>query len=88
MYSNKEIDDIVKKTLEDNKMNKIGDNIYLSNKQIRILDKYKINYKKYTDIKSLIFEIEQIISESYDVNDLEELSIELSEFNYYYNTNK
>lgn len=88
MVTKEEIDKIVFDTIDDNRMNKINDNLYLSNKQINILNKYKINYKKFSDIKSLIFEIETILNESYDVDDLEHLSIELSEFNYYYNTNK
>lgn len=88
MVTKEEIDKIVFDTIDDNRMNKINDNLYLSNKQINILNKYKINYKKFSDIKSLIFEIETILNESYDVDDLENLSIELSEFNYYYNTNK
>lgn len=88
MYKTDEIDKIVFDTFNDNKMNKINDNLYLSNKQIRILNKYNINYKEFTHVRNLIFEIENIINESCDVDDLEQLSIELSEFNYYHNTNK
>ncbi len=85
-----EVENIVNKTIEDNKLNKIN-NIYLSNKQIYILEKYKIDYKNVRDIKQLIFFIEEYINENYfeeELEDLENLSLELSEFNYYYNTNK
>ena len=85
-----EVENIVNKTIEDNKLNKIN-NIYLSNKQIYILEKYKIDYKNVRDIKQLIFFIEEYINENYfeeEFEDLENLSLELSEFNYYYNTNK
>ena len=85
-----EIENIINKTITDNKLNKIN-NIYLSNKQIYILEKYKIDYKNIRDIKQLIFFIEEYINEKYfeeDLEDLENLSLELSEFNYYYNTNK
>ena len=81
------IDEIVMKTFEDMKLNRINDNLYLSNKQIEVLKKYEIDYNK--DIDSLIYEIEDILNDSYEeLFDLEELSRELSEFNYYHNTKK
>lgn len=86
----KDIDSFVKKTIKDNKLNKIN-NIYLSNKQMSILKKYKINYENVLSINELVFKIEEYINENYsfqDLGDLENLSLELSEFNYYYNTNK
>lgn len=88
MYSDDEINKIVTMTIEDNKLNKISDNLYLSNRQIDILNRYEIDYKKFCDIKSLMFEVETVLDEVYDADDLQSLSIELSEFNYYHNTNK
>lgn len=88
MYSNDEINKIIEKSINDNKLNKISDNLYLSNRQIQILNRYEIDYKKFNDIKSLIYELELAIEEFYDADDLQELSIELSEFNYYHNTRK
>lgn len=88
MYSDKEINEIAKKTIYDNKLNKISDNLYLSNRQIEILKRYEIDYKKFNDIKSLMYEVETALEEVYDADDLQALSIELSEFNYYLNTNK
>lgn len=88
MYNVEEIDNILSNITKENKINKITDNMYLSNRQIEILNKYKIDYKKFKHIRDLIFEIETIINENYDLIDLENLSIELSEFNYYYNTRK
>ena len=85
-----EIDSFVSKTINDNKMNKIN-NIYLSNRQVQILERYKINYKNVIDIKELIFKIEEYINDNYLIDELanlENLSQELAEFNYYYNTNK
>ena len=69
-------------------LNKISDNLYLSNRQIEILKRYEIDYKKFNDIKSLMYEVETALEEVYDADDLQALSIELSEFNYYHNTNK
>ena len=83
-----EINEIAKKSIYDNKINKISDNLYLSNRQIEILKRYEIDYKKFNDIKSLMYEVETALEEVYDADDLQALSIELSEFNYYHNTNK
>ncbi len=88
MYSDEEINEIATKAIYDNKLNKISDNLYLSNRQIEILKRYEIDYKKFNDIKSLIYEVETALEEVYDADDLQALSIELSEFNYYHNTNK
>ena len=88
MYSDEEINKIAKKSIYDNKLNKISDNLYLSNRQIEILKRYEIDYKKFNDIKSLMYEVETAHEEVYDADDLQALSIELSEFNYYHNTNK
>ena len=89
-YNKDEIDKIVEETFKENKLNKVG-NIYLSSKQINILERYKIDYKNVVDMSELIFKVEEYIEEndSYEeIDDLENLSLELSEFNYYYNTNK
>lgn len=88
MYSDEEINEIAKKSIYDNKLNKISDNLYLSNRQIEILKRYEIDYKKFNDIKPLMYEVETALEEVYDADDLQALSIELSEFNYYHNTNK
>lgn len=88
MYNVEEIDKIVNKTFEDNKLNKISDNLYLSNAQIEVLERYGIDYRKFCDIKSLIFEVESVIEDSLDCDDLQMVSSELAEFNYYHNTNK
>ena len=90
MESNNEIDKFVYDTFKNNELHKIN-NLYLSNRQIDVLDKYNIDYKKMIDVKTLIFEIEEYINDNYmyeDLSDLENLSQELAEFNYYYNTNK
>ena len=71
-----------------NKMPRLRKNkIYLSDYQISVLNGFGINYDKYKDIKSIIFEVENILNEV-DDPELEKVSQELSEFNYYNNTNK
>lgn len=85
-----DIDNYVSQIHKDNELKKVN-NIYLSNKQINILERYRIEYKNVVDISELIFKIEDYIENNYDyeeMDDLENLSLELAEFNYYYNTNK
>ena len=80
-------EDLIKQTHEDLKLNKINDKLYLTNKQIEVLEKYDINY--HTNIESLIFELEEILNDSNgELVDLEEVSNSISEFNYYHNVNK
>lgn len=81
------IDEIIKQTHDDLKLNKINDKLYLTNKQIEVLEKYDINYN--TDIETLMFELDEILNDSEgELSDLEEVSNAISEFNYYHNTNK
>lgn len=90
MINKLEIEEYVDTIIKDNKLKKVN-NIYLSKRQIDILDKYKIEYKNITNIKELIFNVENYINENFqyeELSDLESLSQELSEFNYYYNTRK
>ena len=67
---------------------KIGNDIYLSKFQMTILDNYRIDYKSCRYIKELLFLIEEAINNEDDADDLEAVSKELSEFDYYHNTNK
>ena len=72
----------------DKKMHKKRDNgLILSDEQIEVLNKYNINYLNYNNISSLIYELEEILNEEYN-EELDKISSELSEFNYYNNTNK
>ena len=78
----KELDELFKS----NELEKINDKLYLTKNQIDILNRNDIEYKS-KSIDQLIFELEDILN--YEENDeLDKLSSELSEFNYYHNTNK
>lgn len=91
IINNKEIniDDIIDEIDINNNVPKLRNNgLILRDSQIEILKKYNINYENYSSLSSLIFEIEEILTYETDLDDLEELSIELSEQNYYNNTNK
>lgn len=78
----KELENIFKQ----NELEKINDKLYLTRNQIDILKRNDIEYSN-KSIDELIFELEDILN--YEDNDeLDKLSMDLSEFNYYHNTNK
>ncbi len=64
-------------------------NIYISEEQKEILDRYDIDVSKYLNISELIYDIEECLNNSIDeLEDLEWVSQTISEYNYYNNTNK
>ena len=83
------IEDIITEVdLDKNIPKKRNNNLVLRDSQIEILKKYNINYEAHTSLKSLIFEIEEILNYETDLEDLEQLSEELEEMSYYNYTNK
>lgn len=86
---NLDINKLTSDIYDDKSMIKMrGNGIYLSDNQIEVLKRYDIDYKKYSSLNSLIFEIEEILNYEINARDLEEISLRLSELNYYNNTNK
>ena len=61
--------------------------LILTDYEISVLDKYNIDYKNCIDLKSLIYYIEEILNEE-SFDDLEEVSLSISERDYYENTRK
>lgn len=86
------LDDLgINLNLENTQLKTRKNGLLLSDKQIEILNNHNINYEQYTTLSSLIFKIEEYINEVQgymDITDIDELSKELSEQNYYNNTNK
>ena len=66
----------------------IKKDIFLSDNQIVILNMYGINPYECSSIEDILFKIEEILEEENDADDLEMVASEISEFNYYANTNK
>ena len=74
--------------MENNFIKEVKKNIYLSNDDTKILKKYDIDYNNFSNMKELIFYIEDYIN-NYDIDDdLEELLIKLNDYNYYFYINK
>lgn len=64
--------------------------LMLTNGELEVLKRYRIDYEKCQNLKELIFEMEEIIEENEyeDIDDLEYISKTISERDYYQNTNK
>ena len=56
------LDDIIKETHDSLKLNKINDKLYLTNKEIEVLEKYDIDYN--TSIDLLMFNLDEILNDS------------------------
>lgn len=75
--------------IESSLIQSIGNGIYMTKEEIKVLEKYNISYKYCTNLEELIFKIECYLNSSSELlNDLEELSNNLSEFQYYHYTKK
>lgn len=77
--------------IQNKELKKRKNGLLLSDEQIEILNNHNIKYEKYTNLTSLIFAIEEYINdvqEYMEIDDIDEISKQLSEQNYYNNTNK
>ena len=72
-----------------NSFQMVGKNLMLTNHEIEVLNRYKIDYLKCNTLKEILYEIEEIL-EDMDVldEDLDSISQTISERDYYQNTNK
>ena len=81
-----DIESLVKDiNFEDNSIAYIKNDIVLTEKEIRILKELDINYESYTSMSSLIIALDEYVD---DDPDLEEILKDMSDRNYYMNTNK
>ena len=72
-----------------NKYQFINKNIMLTNREIEILNKYKIDYNNCNNLGEILFLIEDLISDMDIVDEeLDFISQSISERDYYQNTNK
>lgn len=78
------IDDFFKKP---DFLKNYGNNILLNTKEYNILKKYNIDPNKYNNTKSLIFDIEKILEDE-NIEELDQVLMDISERDYYNNTNK
>ncbi len=74
--------------MENDFVHEIKKNIYLSDNDLKVLKKYDISYNDFSNMKELMFYLEELLGNEDIDNDLEDLLIKLSEYNYYFYTNK
>ena len=74
-------------SMKENNFYKKYGNLYLNDKQVNILNKYNIDYTKFNSLSELIYHLEYYLN-SNQLDDLEIVSEELSELEYYNYTNK
>ena len=82
---------VINLNIESTQLKTRKNGLLLSDEQINILNNHNINYEQYQTLESLIFAIEDYINDVQgymDITDIDELSRQLSEQNYYNNTNK
>lgn len=64
-------------------------NFMLKKTEMEVLDRYDIDYENCNSLKDVIYLIDEVFQNSYDdMVDLEEVSISISERDYYVNSNK
>lgn len=80
-----DFDNIIENARKDFHHNYNG--MYLSERQVEILKKYNFNYNDYNNIEELIFDVNNYLNEN-NIDELEIILEEISEYNYYANTNK
>lgn len=68
-------------------MKKRSNGLFLSDYQIDVLERNHINYNKYNNTSSLLFEIEEYLNQE-ENDELEEVSRQIAEMHYYNETNK
>lgn len=71
-----------------NSFKECSNGLFLTNYEISVLEKYKINYLNCASLKDIIFLVEDILTEDNTLDDLENISKSISERDYYLNTNK
>lgn len=82
------VDNLVEKiNIDKNIPMKRENGLVLRDSQIDTLKRYHINYEEFCSLTALINEIEEILTDEND-EELEILSMELQEMNYYNYTNK
>ena len=59
----------------------------LTQKECQVLDQFGVNYRSCNSLKEVLYEIEDVLEEQYD-DTLEDVSISISDRDYYQNSNK
>ena len=82
-----DLEKLIDNAINDNSLVKINEKIYLTKYQIAVLERYHIEYNKCSDIKEILFLIDDYLEYDYE-EELDDLAKSLQEFSYYNYTNK
>ena len=82
-----DLEKLINDAINDNSLVKINEKIFLTKYQIAVLERYHIEYKFCSDIKEILFLIDDYLENDYE-EELDELAKNLQEFSYYNYTNK
>ncbi len=81
------VDDIIEDmNFSDNHFQTLHSGLMLTNWEISILSQYHIPYQKCQSLKELLYEIDKVLSQEEDSEELENVSLSVSERDYYQNT--
>ena len=71
------------------KLQDIGNGLFLTNKEVQVLEQYRIPYQNCHSLKEILYEIEEVLNDMDIVDEeLDMVSSSISERDYYQNTNK
>ena len=82
-----DLETLINNAINDNSLVKINDKIYLTKYQIAVLERFHIEYNSCSDIKEILFLIDDYLETDYE-EELDELAKSLQEFSYYNFTHK
>jgi len=82
-----DLETLISNAINDNSLVKINDKIYLTKYQIAVLERFHIEYNSCSDIKEILFLIDDYLETDYE-EELDELAKSLQEFSYYNFTHK
>ena len=74
--------------LESNLLKTYKSGVMLTNYETQVLDKYNVDYRSVSSLKEIIYLVEEVLNEDSSLDDLENISLSISERDYYMNTNK
>ena len=83
----KRIEEIEEQLKHPDFLTKQENGLFLNKRQIQILERNQIEWKSYSSMHSLLFEVENVLLEE-ENEELERLANELQDFSYYYETKK
>lgn len=83
-----EISEEVVSSMNKNFHKQIKKDIVLTDNQIEVLNRYEIDVNSVSSMSELIYIIESVLEDEDYPEDLDEIANQISEFNYYNNTNK